>query len=604
MFFVGTAQPRWQPSFSPTYYGTMLRLEERLQAAERLSTMGRSAKTGLPLVLDHADLKSSKDLLPAEKVIGHVTDAFVDRAGNLLVAGEIYEHRPESKAIRDSIAMGRHWGLSFWTDLTKVEPGADVGGTDKVRGLRLSHLGVTVEPAWGKQADGSPMPNGTWIHHYGRTRADIDRVLRETYATEAGMFIPRATRDYLGLVSEVTPTYDTPPPAASTPPSHISAPSADAVRAGNFIASLASPSPSRTTTIPFTLPAAPPLPLQHRSMADSTAAPVVPAVVPVAVAPETPQSPPPPQQQAPSPASPTPSQTPPPAPASGTGSAAVTSSAAPDEIVAGIMRSYKQLETVKNPGERFRMIEKLLREVETVQRDPRVSIVNLVRGGVIDVVRKLDEELLRTRTMEENAFRTYAQDGLITPDVVDRLRMFAESTEEVARPVVDFMRASVTDKFNLQNVYERTRAELVQMTQESESRKRKLDEMEVLQKEHAALKEQVAKLQQAQAAATASTPAPAAQTASERLDKAVPIAEAVAASAAPPSLTSQHAVVTDALIRHQGVYADKERFMAELQAFTQRSKEMARPTFNPIAAGFKQGFDFVPPTHPLREKSV
>lgn len=251
---------------------------------------------------------------------------------------------------------------------------------------------------------------------------------------------------------------------------------------------------------------------------------------------------------------------------------------------------------MRNPGDRHRAIEKLLGEIESAQHHPSVSILTLARNGVFEMVDKLDKERQLMAKTEENLLRTMTNDGMMTADVAERIRAFTQipeaATSEVGRPFVDFLRASATGLLNVQSSYEKARAELIDATKESEARKRKLDDMEGLQKQLATLQEQVARMQQPAVAA-----AVAASSANARLDAVVPAAQAVTqavqATSGATSFGTGQALITDAIVRHQGIYADRAKFKAELEALNTMYRQAAPEPFNPIAAGLKNsGWDY------------
>jgi len=190
MYFVGTAQTHTPDADGPSEGTTFLTRQEKMLLADDL-TEGRSGD--IHIVVDHADgekmMANAKHwsespgafVTPTQKRIGKMHEAFVDDKGDLVVTGELFYHRPETKAIIDGInGKGdkyEKWGLSLCTDL-----GRSYG---RVESKQVSHLGITRDPEFGEE--------GTWLHHAFLSPASLNEYL-EACVTRPNYYFPEKMR--------------------------------------------------------------------------------------------------------------------------------------------------------------------------------------------------------------------------------------------------------------------------------------------------------------------------------------------------------------------------------------------------------------------------
>lgn len=135
----------------------MLTVLERIAFVDAL---GDGTAGFLPLCIDHAGGDQHPpdpargDMTPFEVpgslVTGRVVHAAVRQNGQLLIIGEMFFERPESRQIIADIEAGHYWGVSLCTNLTMD---ADM---TTVYSKRVTHIGVTKDPEFGAE--------NTWIH--------------------------------------------------------------------------------------------------------------------------------------------------------------------------------------------------------------------------------------------------------------------------------------------------------------------------------------------------------------------------------------------------------------------------------------------------------
>lgn len=209
MFVVGTAQPYYPQASGPSDGTYFLTLEERRRFADDLTERRLDE---IPVVLEHAGAErafgDAADIgrpggrpfrVPNEKRIGRASEAVVDRHGHLIIASELFYNTPELKEVVEGInTRGEVWGYSLCTDAERPDLGV-------VRNKRVTHLGLTRDPAYGTGNDKGG--GATWLHAARTTAQGIEEVLGE-YANEPGMYVPEPIRRRLAAGRR--------PPAAAT----------------------------------------------------------------------------------------------------------------------------------------------------------------------------------------------------------------------------------------------------------------------------------------------------------------------------------------------------------------------------------------------------
>lgn len=542
MYFIGTAQPYWAPSAHPNYYGTMLRPSEKFEAADRLSKMGRRKETSLSLVVDHAEMDTGVyDTLQPEKVIGGITDGMVHPKGDLLVVGEVYRERPEADAIMISMKNGQKWGLSFWTDLPHVERGADYGGTDKVKRLRLSHIGITIDPAWGME---------TMVAEWSDNKDAIMRRLAEKYSTMPGIYIPSETKKRIEQWRRET---------KFTQP----------FEKERFMRSLvfASAGAGRNSWSVISAVTAKRMEQVDRMEGVTTTTPV-----PTATPPATPAA---------APAA-TPTATP------------TQSSLNPENI----RMDYERAMAFKNPTQRLEALEGLMKKVDNIK------MTDFIGMGLVPMMEKVLSAHKEIATAPSQMFHTLRSEGIVSPETASMMNALIESPERNANKemasVCEFVRATATLTAGNQKLAEMRRAEQMELARTSETMKRKYEEMENsykeqignLQKENALLKEKTAI---PAATLVQQRLDEVAKTVDGVVSNATPVSGAslTAVSASAGSISSSQAIADAARVAYQGRYADPKVFQSALQSALEASRSAPSiDQFDPRRMGItKSGFD-------------
>lgn len=558
LYFVGVAQPGDQRSSKPGYAGSLLRPAEKRYAADRLSAVGADPARACPLVIDHAGLSAPGQTLAADKRIGHVTDVLVDDAQNVLAVGEIYGSRPESRALLENIQRGGKWGLSFFTEFEQDPATLDV------HNIKLSHLGVTMDPAWGAE--------GSWIYEVTDNKAALDRVLRERYLARKDVYASEATRARyvpaasLTLVPKIMEPFNNRTQPSGQPPRATPAPSA--------------PAPSRPSWVSsFT-----------RAMADVAVS--SPAAAPVAAAPE------------------------PMAVVSDAAAPAAAAAAAPaveappravTEVLREISQAEAQVKSERNPLARLRGAQQLADQIAKEVRSGPFSLLTLAKE-LAPTIAYLDNEIKALSVVHKPHLAAMAKEKIISPDTagfIDSMMLegmrsndknmgrvceyarllsffFAAAHARPRRYVAAMAEETTKSQKNWEAKYEQAK----QLADMAEQRKRERDELakkhESLQQEFndhkkrlVELESNLAKLtpaaaaaageqQAAAAAAAAPTPAPASGTPEIRL---VP---GVTAATSSLSTTSSLGATSAWNVHSDGILGDKEQFLATLKLIGRR----------------------------------
>ena len=97
----------------------------------------------MPTCLDHAGLTHPRALVPEEKRLGYVSDAWVNDNNDLVTISTVDSKREESDLLERSLKEGKRWGVSLYNRLL---PDPETGGIAKIDS---THLGFTMEPALG-----------------------------------------------------------------------------------------------------------------------------------------------------------------------------------------------------------------------------------------------------------------------------------------------------------------------------------------------------------------------------------------------------------------------------------------------------------------------
>lgn len=190
MQFLATAQPFLVQCEGPRQHTSLLTGLERTEFVDDLAS---GALGVLPLCIDHAGgddpalaaagaAGSAPFAVPGALVIGRVVHAAVRPNGQLLVFGEMFFERAESRNIADDIRAGQHWGVSLCTNLLME---ADM---TKVYSKRVTHVGVTRDPEYGAQ--------NTWIHLAATNWPVFYRTFAADFVDkEPGMYMSQSLRD-------------------------------------------------------------------------------------------------------------------------------------------------------------------------------------------------------------------------------------------------------------------------------------------------------------------------------------------------------------------------------------------------------------------------
>ncbi len=538
LHFVGTAQPHWRPTEDAAYRGSMLRAADKQYIVPRMTELGERRETACPLVIDHAGLTAPGQKLDPDKKIGHISDVMVDAAGNVVTVGVVYGNRPESHALFKSMRAGTRWGLSFFTEM---ETDATTGDVQR---LRLSHLGITTDPAWGDE--------GTWIHNYSDRREPFQRALRERYLARPGWTVAPATRRRYAAV---------PAPAPATRPAAVSAPSATHTRAGTVAVAVAagplagaparrpvghSPphsSPPAATTTMADIMAALTAALQPAAAFTDAVKPDAPVAAPAA-APLVPQA----QAQA---------------------------QAQPDgvgDLFASIERDASTITALPDSLGKGERVKALQKRVQDLWREDRISMGDIV-GRLAPTMSALDAvgKSLEREPLEH--IGRLAAAGALEPKSAAFMQhiMANPGAIEDSRVICDYVSATAHSEAKNQKGFEKAREESRAAHAEKATLKRKLDEVEPEVKrlterlgEFEAAFKNLPALLAAKAAAAAAAPAP-------------PMAAAVAASAGTSAAelarhsTSEHGACSAA--DFQKVMAAVGQFQYSPSAFHQPSKD-------------------------------
>lgn len=486
LLFVGTAQPRWPPAEQPTYAGSMLRPVEKEHVVRLLSELGERGETACPLVIDHAGLKGPNEKLDPSKKIGHVTDLMVDEKSNVVAVGEIYGDRPEAHALFGSMRAGKNWGLSFFTDMETD------AATGDVKRLRLSHLGVTTDPAWAQE--------GTWIHTYSDKREPFKRALRERYLSRPGWQVSDVTRRRYGLDSQGPPSVSA-APTAHTTASTRGALAAVSVGAGPLGAETSAsalwpwprqPGQSSLSPTPVTVAMADPAFAPPAAVA---AAPVAqsPAQAPAA-APVAQQSPAAPAaQQAPAPVAQPP-----------------MSRASSRDLLQNFVQQAKTIAAMPDSLRKVERAKELEARVQEAHRAGHVTLNEIIRdlGGDMNA---LDEHVGRIQKAPLDVIEQMMRDGSIEPESAVFTRQVMQHPTPESRVFADYVQAMTAKWGKSQRDYELAMAESKRSAEEAAALKRTADERDALNIKLARQVEDYAQaLKNMQASGAVSAPAAAA----------------------------------------------------------------------------------------------
>jgi hypothetical protein len=134
------------------YTGTLLRPEDGKLAALYFSR----GLSKWPATIDHAGLPGNYgDKVPTDKVIGEAVEAWYDDELGVVVLVKIFADRPEAAALARDIENGAIIGFSLYTDYEELVPeGAEYGD---VIHIRVTHIGVTKNPAWARVFNDLPI---------------------------------------------------------------------------------------------------------------------------------------------------------------------------------------------------------------------------------------------------------------------------------------------------------------------------------------------------------------------------------------------------------------------------------------------------------------
>jgi len=135
---------------------------------------GALGRRHLATCIDHAGVTHPKQLVPEEKRVGRVTDAWVDDEDNLMAISTIEEHRPEADLMEESLRQGKRWGVSLNHRLIK-----DPARRGDVAKIDTTHLGYTMVP------DNGEIGRGSWIEFYTRDPAELAAKMKKDYLPRA-----------------------------------------------------------------------------------------------------------------------------------------------------------------------------------------------------------------------------------------------------------------------------------------------------------------------------------------------------------------------------------------------------------------------------------
>lgn len=150
-------------------------------------------KTGhIPVCLDHAggliDDTMETFTVPSDKQIGRLVDTFVRDDGQMLHSLEIFHEYPDIvHMIKEDVKAGRPWGVSLGKDVKVANDRFDILGKD------ITHIGITRNPQYANAKHGA-----TWINLLEETPADFYSKLKEKLLDrEPNIYMAPQTRQRL-----------------------------------------------------------------------------------------------------------------------------------------------------------------------------------------------------------------------------------------------------------------------------------------------------------------------------------------------------------------------------------------------------------------------
>lgn len=193
MYFVGTALPHTPAADGPSWRTIQL---TRAQKTRLVDIIDQRDLAPVPLCIDHGDASadaveggSGLYVLSPKYIIGRVIGGMVGANGNLLLVGAIDALTPEALRVLSGIRdRGERWGLSLGTDIAWDSPDEYY-----VRDKRVSHVGVTLDPAYG--------PEGSFFHDIATSLQAILDVLAN-YLVDPGVYAPTRLRELVSAARQ------------------------------------------------------------------------------------------------------------------------------------------------------------------------------------------------------------------------------------------------------------------------------------------------------------------------------------------------------------------------------------------------------------------
>ena len=276
----------------------------------------------------------------------------------VVVLVKIFADRPEAAALARDIENGAIIGFSLYTDYEELVPeGAEYGD---VIHIRVTHIGVTKNPAWARVFNDLPIDqqDGSWVRHQGRDAAAMRQVIRDRYMTRPQATIPDEMRRRL---------------------TQTEASDRLAISARRSLR-LKAVSASSTAFSP--------------GMADAAAAAAAPPATPATPAP------PPPEAAAAAPAAPAEPAVP---------------RLTPDKLVQDWSKKREDTIRVTNPMQQYEQLNALQGEIDKAVRNGEISYMDLLMIGK-DLPLAIGNQLKALEEMSRGFLEQQRRDGLMSEE--------------------------------------------------------------------------------------------------------------------------------------------------------------------------------------------
>ena len=128
--------------------------------------------TDLNLCLDHGGGTVPGFELKKDQIIGKINNMIINKKGDLMINGEIYNNWNKFNEMRDDMSSKRKtYGVSVWIDLLNNPD--HTGNDDLFNNKKLNHVAITTDPGLGEY--------GAYIHEWGYNKTKIDDIFRDTH---------------------------------------------------------------------------------------------------------------------------------------------------------------------------------------------------------------------------------------------------------------------------------------------------------------------------------------------------------------------------------------------------------------------------------------